>query len=322
MQDPYRVWLSEIMLQQTTVAAVKPYYESFVRRWPDIQSLAAAPEEDVLAAWAGLGYYSRARNLVACARVVAEAGAFPQDEQALRKLPGIGNYTAAAIAAIAFGKRAVVVDANVTRVVSRLYAIDEPLPKSARQVYAHADQITPSDRAGDFAQAMMDLGAIVCTARSPSCDLCPLKTGCRACSGGYPAIYPVKAPKKPKPDRTGNIWWIEREGAVLLVQRPDRGMLARMRALPDNGWSAAHNGGGTPPLAGNWQDAGYIHHSFTHFNLTARVQVLENCPRWHPEQGVWWPVTQLAEAGLPSLFDKAAQRVLASGLSPSQSGEE
>ncbi|OZA91588.1 MAG: A/G-specific adenine glycosylase, partial [Erythrobacter sp. 34-65-8] len=187
--DPYRVWLSEVMLQQTTVAAVKPYFARFTSRWPTVEALAAAPDEDVMAAWAGLGYYSRARNLVKAARAVAELGRFPDSEAALRALPGLGAYTAAAVAAIAFGQRAVVVDANVERVVARLFAIDEPLPGARRPIRAAADTITPAERAGDFAQAMMDLGATICTPRDPRCLLCPLAEPCAARASGDPARY-------------------------------------------------------------------------------------------------------------------------------------
>src|SRR3954469_16514204 len=219
--DPYRVWLSEVMLQQTTVPHAIPYFEAFPRRWPNVEALAAAPEADVMAAWAGLGYYARARNLIACARRVAGdlGGAFPDTEEGLRALPGIGAYTAAAVAAIAFGRRAVVVDANVERVVSRLFAIEAPLPASRPRIRAFTDAITPDARAGDFAQAMMDLGSGICTARSPRCLACPLREQCEGFASGAPEIFPVKAAKIPKPQRHGTMFWLEQKDRVLLVRR-------------------------------------------------------------------------------------------------------
>ena len=277
----YRVWLSEVMLQQTTVAAVQPYFARFVARWPDVAALARADEADVMAAWAGLGYYSRARNLIACARQVARMGGFPDTEAGLRVLPGLGAYTAAAVAAIAFDRRAVVVDANVERVVARLFAIAEPLPGSRPAIRACADTITPDTRAGDFAQAMMDLGATVCTARSPRCMICPLRGGCRAQAAGIAATLPVKAAKKPKPQRTGHAWWIERDGQVWIVRRPDKGMLGGMRALPDDGWNARADGDGLPPFAGNWRVAGVVRHGFTHFDLDLQLMLCDHAEMGH-----------------------------------------
>jgi A/G-specific adenine glycosylase len=239
LPDAYRVWLSEVMLQQTTVAAVVPYFARFTTRWPSVEALAAAADADVMAAWAGLGYYARARNLLACARAVAaRGGVFPDTEAELRQLPGLGAYTAAAVAAIAFGRRAVVIDANVERVVARLYAIGEPLPGGKAAIRAAAEAITPQARAGDFAQAMMDMGAGICTTRAPRCLLCPLADRCQARKLGKPETWPVKQAKKPKPQRIGRAFWIEQEGQVWLVQRPAKGMLGGMRALPDDGWSA------------------------------------------------------------------------------------
>jgi len=309
--DPYRVWLSEVMLQQTTTAAVAPYFRKFTERWPDIAALAAAPEVDVMAAWAGLGYYSRARNLVACAREVAALGGFPEEERALRKLPGIGDYTAAAIAAIAFGRRAVVVDANVERVVARLFAIDEPLPAARKAIRAATDTITPEHRAGDFAQAMMDLGATICTARDPRCLLCPLASDCAARRQGDPARLPVKPAKKAKPMRQGSAYWIERGGSVWLVRRPGTGMLGSMRALPDDGWNARGDGTGSPPFVGEWQPGGTVRHAFTHFSIELSVRIVRNAPRAPEGEGEWWPIESLAEAGLPTLFAKAARLALA-----------
>ena len=308
--DPYRVWLSEVMLQQTTVAAVKPYFEAFTRRWPDVAALAAAPEDDVMAAWAGLGYYSRARNLVKCARAVAARGGFPTTESELRELPGLGAYTAAAVAAIAFAQRAVVVDANVERVVARLFAIDTPMPAARKPIRVAADAITPARRAGDFAQAMMDLGSSVCTAREPKCLLCPLAKACKARATGDPARLPVKAPKKPKPLRRGRAFWIEREGEVWLVRREGKGMLGGMRALPDDGWSARADGTGEAPMPGTWESAGVVRHVFTHAALELSVVVQRNAPAPDAE-GEWWPIDRIDDAGLPTLFAKAARLVLA-----------
>lgn len=311
---PYRVWLSEVMLQQTTVAAVKPYFAKFLGVWPTVEALAAASDDDVMAAWAGLGYYSRARNLLKCARAVAELGSFPSTEAALRALPGLGDYTAAAVAAIAFGERAVVVDANVERVVARLFAIDEPLPKARKAIRAAAGTITPDARAGDFAQAMMDLGSHVCTTRAPRCLLCPLAEACEGRRKGEPERLPVKPPKKAVPERRGTAFWITRGGGsdVWLVTRPPEGMLGGMRALPDDGWTARVDGSGQPPVAGEWQSVGAVRHGFTHASLTLEVLALETAQTPQGE-GQWWPVAAIGEAGLATLFAKAAQVALAGG---------
>lgn len=308
---PYRVWLSEVMLQQTTTAAVAPYFARFTARWPTVQALAAAPEADVMAEWAGLGYYSRARNLVLAARAVADLGGFPDSEEGLRALPGLGAYTAAAVAAIAFGRRAVVVDANVERVVARLFAISEPLPGGRKAIRAAADAITPEGRAGDFAQAMMDLGATICTARDARCLLCPLQALCAGRAQGDPVRLPVKAAKKARPSRRGTAFWIAREDHVWLVTRPGKGMLGGMRALPDDGWSARGDGSGDAPVAGAWQPGGVVRHGFTHFELELAVAVFAG--EATPEgEGEWWPLNQLEAAGLPTLFAKAAALVVAS----------
>ncbi len=298
------------MLQQTTVAAVIPYFEKFTARWPDIAALAAAGEAEILAAWAGLGYYARARNLHKCAKLVASeyGGAFPDTEAELLKLPGVGNYTAAAIAAIAFGERAVVVDANVERVVARLCAIDTPLPGAKAEIRLAADAITPKKRAGDFAQAMMDLGATICTARSPACLACPLREYCAAFATGNVEAYPVKAPKKARPHRKGRAFWIEQDAHVWLVQRPAKGMLGGMRAFPDDGWNARRDGDGQLPFSSDWQDTGVaIDHIFTHFSLTLSLAATESSVAGESaENGEWWPVKDLDKAGLPTLFRKAA----------------
>jgi A/G-specific adenine glycosylase len=310
---PYRVWLSEVMLQQTTVAAVKDYFARFTARWPTVADLAAAEDGEVMAAWAGLGYYARARNLLACARAVTAMGAFPDNEEELRKLPGLGAYTAAAVAAIAFGRRAVVVDANVERVATRLFAIAEPLPGARMAIRAAADGITPEKRAGDFAQAMMDLGATVCTPRRPRCLLCPLSADCAAHRTGEPERFPVKVPKAARPQRQGRAFWIEQGGRVWLVRRPGKGMLGGMRSLPDDGWSARGHGSGHGPLPGPWQAGGVVSHSFTHFSLDLHL-ALYSGNEWvsfPAEHGEWWPLDRLAEAGLPTLFAKAARLALA-----------
>ena len=295
--DPYRVWLSEIMLQQTTVAAVRPYFEKFTERWPTVDALAAAEEGEVMAAWAGLGYYARARNLIACARTVANelGGRFPDSEDALRALPGIGRYTAAAIAAIAFGRRAVVVDANVERVVSRLLAVTEPLPGSRERLYALTDRLTPSQDAGDFAQAMMDLGSSICTPRRPDCPRCPLLLFCAAGKAGEADLYPVKRPRAAKPRREGVAYWLEHDGQVLLVRRPSRGLLGGMLALPTE----------DAPAPAEWREAGSVDHVFTHFALTMRLLCAEGSER---REGIWWPIERLGEAGLPTLFARLAAR--------------
>lgn len=307
---PYRVWLSEVMLQQTTVVAVKPYFAKFLERWPRVEDLAAASDDDVMAAWAGLGYYSRARNLVKAAREVAARGGFPQTEAELRELPGLGAYTAAAVAAIAFGQRAVVVDANVERVVARLFAIDTPLPQARKAIREAAGAITPDHRAGDFAQAMMDLGSGICTAKAPKCLLCPLSADCEGRKAGDPERLPVKSAKKAKPEIRGTAWWIERDGHVWLVTRQGEGMLGGMKALPDDGWTAREDGSGEAPLALEWQDAGAVRHGFTHANLTLAVR--RGLTRTSPDgAGEWWPVDRIEEAGLPTLFAKAARLALA-----------
>lgn len=314
--DPYHVWLSEIMLQQTTVAAVAPYFLKFVERWPDFAALAGENDAEVMAAWAGLGYYARARNLIRCARaVVAEHdGRLPETEAALLKLPGIGGYTAAAITAIAFGQRAIVIDANVERVVARLFAIDTPLPAAKPAIRAATDAITPDNRAGDFAQAMMDLGSGICSVRNPSCMVCPLLRDCAAGQAGDAESYPGKLAKKAKPHRTGTAYWIERDGAVWLVRRSGRGMLGGMRALPDDGWNARSDGC-RAPINAAWRELpARIVHVFTHFSLELVVAVTA----WpdgmgDPGEGEWWPVKSLDNAGLPTLFNKVARAVIVSG---------
>jgi A/G-specific adenine glycosylase len=300
---PYRVWLSEIMLQQTGVLVVAGYFERFLARWPDVAALAAADDGDVMQAWAGLGYYARARNLLACARsvVAVHGGRFPADEAVLRALPGIGDYTAAAVAAFAFGQRAVVIDGNIERVVTRLFAIDTPLPAARPAIRAAIAAMLP-DAAGDFAQGVMDLATRVCTPRSPDCGGCPLRADCRAAASDDPTRWPVKAAKKPRPARIGTVWWIESGGEVLTVVRPAKGLLGGMRALPSCDW---RGDGGVPPLEGPWVIVGAVRHGFTHFELSLQVRAIRLLakPRL---AGEWLSVDDVADAGLPTLFQKAA----------------
>ncbi|HEX9964546.1 MAG TPA: A/G-specific adenine glycosylase [Allosphingosinicella sp.] len=297
--DPYRVWLSEVMLQQTTVAHATRYFEAFTRRWPTVAALAAAAEADVMAAWAGLGYYARARNLIACARKVANdhGGRFPDSEEGLRTLPGVGRYTAAAIAAIAFGRRAVVVDANVERVVARLFRVETELPAAREEIYRLAGSITPKGGSGDFAQAVMDLGAMICTPRSPDCGRCPLARGCAARAAGDPQAYPRKAAKRPRPKREGTAYWLENDGHVLLVRRPGKGLLGGMLALPTDSDGA--------PAEAEWSEAGRVDHVFTHFELSMKLLCADAETR---PDGTWWPIERIGEAGLPTLFAKLATR--------------
>lgn len=309
--DPYRVWLSEVMLQQTTTAHAAPFFAKFVKRWPTLEALAAVPEAAVMAEWAGLGYYSRARNLVACARQVAARGGFPDGEAELRQLPGLGAYTAAAVAAIAFDKRAVAVDANVERVVARLFAVDAPLPGARKAIRAAADSLVPATHAGDFTQAMMDLGATICTPRAPKCLLCPLSALCLARQQGRQEELPIKAAKRARPTRAGTAFWIEREGKVWLVTRPGKGLLGGMRALPDDGWSARADGSGEAPLRGAWQAGGVVRHSFTHFELELGLAIYAGARWTHFGEGEWWPVAEIEAAGLPTLFAKVAALALA-----------
>ena len=307
---PYRVWLSEIMLQQTTVTAVKPYFERFTARWPTVAALAAAADADLMAAWAGLGYYARARNLLACARAVVahHGGRFPQDEATLLTLPGIGAYTAAAVSSIAFGQRAIVVDGNVERVIARLYAVETPLPAARAELKGLTAALTPELRPGDFAQAMMDLGATVCTPRNPTCLTCPVSSFCTGRT--HATDFPVKPAKPAKPHRHGIAWWIERGDAVFLVRRDAKQMLGGMRALPSDGWDK----GPASPLT-NGEEIGSISHVFTHFSLTLEIRVLDDKTGCiEGLNGEWWPKAQLAEAGLPSLFAKAAKLALMGGM--------
>ncbi|HWG05749.1 MAG TPA: A/G-specific adenine glycosylase [Beijerinckiaceae bacterium] len=327
--DPYAVWLSEIMLQQTTVTAVKPYYAAFLARWPTIADLAAAPLDDVMRAWAGLGYYARARNLHACAGAVAQhhGGVFPTTESELRALPGIGAYTAAAIAAIAFDRRAVVVDGNVERVVARLFAIEEPLPAAKPKIRAAAERITPAKRCGDFAQAMMDLGSMICTPRDPVCSLCPLASLCRAHALGKTAVFPARAAKAPRPTRRGAAFFIERaDGFVLVRTREGRGLLGGMTEIPGSKWKSSSEESETgtidlrPPLPVALDALpGSVDHVFTHFALSLSVYRGDVASEIEAPSGFRFvsPAALDAEA-LPSLMRKvvAHARAFSPPVSP------
>ncbi|MEO4043615.1 A/G-specific adenine glycosylase [Hoeflea sp. CAU 1731] len=309
--DPYRIWLSEIMLQQTTVQAVKPYFTDFLKRWPTIFGLAAASEQDVLKAWAGLGYYSRARNLKKCADMIVRdhGGRFPQTIEALKKLPGIGDYTAAAIAAIAFDSHATVVDGNIERVISRLSAIDTPLPAGKTEIKAIVHHMTPKERPGDFAQALMDLGATLCTPKRPACALCPFNSHCEALATSDPELHPVKPAKKAKPVRRGAAFVaIDRNGAILLRRRPDSGLLAGMSEVPTTDWTARRDGDtGTQaaPFSADWRSKGSIKHIFTHFELRLdvyRADVAASVPL----ESTWWsPPGEIDGEALPTVMKKA-----------------
>ncbi len=311
--DPYRVWLSEIMLQQTTVATVGEYFVKFVALWPTIADLAAASEEDILKAWAGLGYYSRARNLKKCADTVLHehGGIFPTSAAALQKLPGIGGYTASAIAAIAFNERVPVVDGNIERVVSRLREIKHAFPKAKPFVTEWVSAFTPFDRPGDFAQAMMDLGATICTPRNPSCLHCPLNEDCWAYKKGNPESYPFKSAKKAKPKRLGAAFVASNSNReVLLKKRGDSGLLAGMSEVPTTTWTAGADGltgKDAAPFTANWQACGSVRHIFTHFELEMmiyRAQADISAPDGH-----WWSPDYEAEA-LPTLMKKVIETAL------------
>jgi len=313
--DPYRVWLSEIMLQQTTVRAVGPYFEAFVARWPTVAALAAADGEDILKAWAGLGYYSRARNLIACARAVAgrPGGRFPDTEEGLRALPGVGAYTAAAIAAIAFGRRAAVVDGNIERVITRLHALETPLPAAKPEIRRLVDAITPADRPGDFAQAMMDLGASLCTPKRPACGLCPWMKPCAARLAGTQETFPRKMPKAVRPLRRGAAFWLVRpDGYVLVRKRPDKGLLGGMTEIPSSPWTEDFDMARATdhaPLRGmRWRRLpGEARHGFTHFELVVTVFAADALTTTKAPEGCRWVrLAELDGEALPTAMRKIA----------------
>ncbi len=316
--DPYQVWLSEVMLQQTTVAAVGPYFRAFLDRWPTVASLAAAPLDAVLVAWAGLGYYARARNLHRCAGAVAglPGGRFPEDEDALRALPGIGDYTAAAIAAIAFGRPAVVMDGNIERVIARLFAVAEPLPGVKPKLKALAATLTPSHRPGDYAQAAMDLGATICTPKKPACAICPWTGSCAARRLGIADSLPAKATKPPRPTRHGVAFWtLRKDGAVLVRRRPEEGLLGGMMEIPSTVWRGQPWEIGealsAAPAATEWRPLpGLVTHGFTHFHLELTV-VAGRAGRPELAKGLWCPLDGLGDQALPTVMRKVVRHALA-----------
>lgn len=344
--DPYAVWLSEIMLQQTTVATVGPYFMRFLKRWPTVEALAAAPQEEVMKEWAGLGYYSRARNLHACARAVSSdhGGKFPDTVEGLGKLPGIGPYTAAAISAIAFGRAATVVDGNVERVVARLFDLRTPLPAVKPEIREKAATLTPAKRAGDFAQAMMDLGATVCTPKNPSCNRCPINDLCDASAAGTQGLLPARAPKKPRPVRCGACFWLTKGDEVWLRRRPEKGLLGGMMEVPGTPWDrrdlsphagikaddrhrnvieTSHAGKGEDkpgtddllshaPLETEWKLVpGLVEHTFTHFHLELEVFTATTRKKLIPgRDGMWVPLGQLAGEALPTVMRKVAAHAM------------
>ena len=310
--DPYRVWLSEIMLQQTTVKTVGPYFQAFLARWPTVKAMAADDIEEILKAWAGLGYYSRARNLHACARFVTEklGGRFPDTVEGLRQLPGVGAYTAAAVAAIAFNRHAAVVDGNVERVVTRLEAIETPLPQAKPAITAIVERLTPRDRPGDFAQAMMDLGATICTPKRPACALCPYMPFCRARSAGTQETFPRKAPKAKRPLRKGAAFWVTRpDGWVLVRKRPDKGLLGGMTEIPSSIWSEdfdSANALAQAPLKLTWRRLpGEVGHGFTHFELAVTVYAADALlSSKAPPECRWVRLDDLDGEALPTVVRK------------------
>jgi A/G-specific adenine glycosylase len=298
-RDPYRTWLSEVMLQQTTVATVIPRFLRFVERWPTVEALAAASDEDILGEWAGLGYYARARNLIACARVVAERGGFPRMEAELRSLPGLGAYTAAAVAAIAFGEDAAAIDTNVERVAARVFGIAD-----RRAAGEAARGWFPGGRHGDFAEALMDLGSAICRPKAPNCPACPIEAHCRARALGTPEAFPAPKLKKERPHRYGIAWWVRRGDELWLVRRPGRGLLGGMAALPGPEWSETRPTG----------NAIAVHrHGFTHFTLDLLVVPCAEPPAG---EGWWQDVTALGSAGLPTLYRRAVEAALQAEREP------
>jgi A/G-specific adenine glycosylase len=314
--DPYRVWLSEIMLQQTTVVAVAPYFRDFLARWPTVRDLAAAELDAVLHAWQGLGYYARARNLHKCARALdALGGRFPETEAELLRLPGIGAYTAAAIAAIAFGRRATVMDGNVERVIARLFAVADLLPAAKPALHRLAESLTPDERPGDYAQAIMDLGATICLPRKPKCLLCPWADACRAKRQGIAESLPAKSPKAERPKRHGIVFWVMRkDGAVLLRRRPEKGLLGGMIEIPSTEWRrepwTLDEAAPAAPISTDWRPLdGIVRHGFTHFELELSL-VAGHARNGAAHDGLWCPVDRLSDYALPTLMKKVVRHAL------------
>jgi A/G-specific adenine glycosylase len=310
--DPYRIWLSEILLQQTTAAAAAPYFLKFVAQWPRVETLAAASLDEVMSAFAGLGYYSRARNLHACAGEVARAGGrFPQDEAGLRALPGVGAYTAAAVAAIAYGAKAAPVDGNIARILTRLYAMEAPIARARREIGAAAAALTPAERAGDFAQALMDIGATICRPKNPDCPACPLQPACRAARAGEPEAYPRRGAAKTRPTRVGAVFFARRaDGAVLARRRPPKGLLGATLELPGGPWDAAERadlGLRHAPFATAWRRSpGEVEQVFTHFTLRLTLYAADVGSGPPPAEGQIWIQPAMAEgAGFSSIMLKA-----------------
>jgi A/G-specific adenine glycosylase len=311
--DAYAVWLSEIMLQQTTVATVGPYFEKFLARWPTVGDLAAADLDEVLHAWAGLGYYARARNLHKCANVVSveHGGNFPDTEAALLKLPGIGPYTAAAVAAIAYDRKATVVDGNVERVMARLFAVTDPLPGSKPRLKELAESLTPDHRCGDYAQATMDLGATICSPANPACGICPWRDACDGQARGIAADLPKKAPRKERPTRYGIAFWLVAEdGSVLLRRRPESGLLGGMMEVPSTDWAEGdwpEDETAGVPVGADWRPVtGMVRHTFTHFHLELRV--LAATIDGKPDLGgVWCPPDGFDDYALPTVMKKVVR---------------
>ncbi len=304
--DPYGIWLSEVMLQQTTVAAVRDYWTRFMALWPTVADMAAADDADVMAAWAGLGYYARARNLLRCARVIVadHGGVFPADHATLLTLPGIGPYTAAAVAAIAFDAPETVLDGNVERVMARLYDVQTPLPAAKPALMALARDLTPALRAGDYAQAVMDLGATICTPKSPACGICPLRVGCLGCARGTAPDLPRKTPKKPVPQRRGIAYVVRRrDGAWLLETRDPKGLLGGMLGYPGSDWS--DNPTADPPVSADWQTLNTpARHTFTHFHLELTVLVAEVADDVAPARGAFVAAGTFSRMALPTVMRK------------------
>lgn len=302
--DPYRVWLAEIMLQQTTVPHATRYFHAFTERWPNVDALAAAPDEDVMGAWAGLGYYARARNLLKCARAVVQLGAWPDTVDGLRALPGIGPYTAGAVAALAFDRRAAAIDGNVDRVFARMMALSGEWKTEKERLKGVVETLVPGDRPAEFAEALMDLGATICTPRSPNCLICPVRSYCLAQAKGAPERYPIKPKKTPKPQRRGHVYVLHaKDRTVMTDRRPDRGLLGGMMGLPTSHWSGEFEIPKFPSKA-SWENVGEVRHVFTHFSLTLKV--------WRAETEQISPATPFKQAAdqLPSVFSKALKLAL------------